>query len=143
MYKRQDLYGYRLKTTVESKISVGTADPTTSATDTFEVKGKTTAIVSFTNAYESTNLKNVNFTKVWDDNNNAWNTRPESLTITLKATYDVLEDGKTVTKDLTASDLGLTSLNYKLTGDAEADKWTHTWEVPTYWILDRETGRCV
>ena len=62
--KDADLYGYRLKTTVESKISVGTADPTTSATDTFEVKGKTTAIVSFTNAYESTNPKNVNFTKV-------------------------------------------------------------------------------
>lgn len=134
-----DLYGYRLSTTVESKVSVGTADPTTSATDTFEVKGKTTAIVSFTNAYESTNLKNVNFTKVWDDNNNAWNTRPESLTITLKATYDVLEDGKTVTKELTAADLGLTSLDYTLTGDMKADKWTYTWEVPTYWILNKDT----
>lgn len=138
--KDADLYGYRLKTTVESKISVGTADPTTSATDTFEVKGKTTAIVSFTNAYESTNPKNVNFTKVWDDNNNAWNTRPESLTITLKATYDVLEDGKTVTKELTAADLGLTSLDYTLTGDMKADKWTYTWEVPTYWILNKDTG---
>lgn len=135
-----DLYGYRLATSVESKVSVGTADPTTSATSTFELKGKTTAIVSFTNRYESTNLKKVNFTKVWDDNHNTWNTRPDDLTITLKATYDVLEDGKTVTKDLTASDLGLTSLNYKLTGDAKADKWTHTWEVPTYWILDRETS---
>lgn len=135
-----DLYGYRLATTVASKVSVGTADPTTSATSTFELKGKTTAIVSFTNRYESTNLKKVNFTKVWDDNHNTWNTRPDDLTITLKATYDVLEDGKIVTKDLTASDLGLTSLNYKLTGDAKADKWTHTWEVPSYWILDRETG---
>lgn len=138
--KDADLYGYRLATTVESKVSVGTADPTTSATSTFELKGKTTAIVSFTNRYESTNLKKVNFTKVWDDNYNRWNTRPENLTITLKATYDVLEAGKTVTKDLTASDLGLTSLNYTLTGDAKADKWTHTWEVPSYWILDRETG---
>lgn len=135
-----DLYGYRLATTVASKVSVGTADPTTSATSTFELKGKTTAIVSFTNRYESTNLKKVNFTKVWDDNHNTWNTRPDDLTITLKATYDVLEDGKIVTKDLTASDLGLTSLNYKLTGDAKADKWTHTWEVPSCWILDRETG---
>lgn len=33
-----DLYGYRLATTVESKVSVGTADPTTSATSTFELK---------------------------------------------------------------------------------------------------------
>lgn len=65
-------------------------------------------------------MKKVNFTKVWDDNHNTWNTRPDDLTITLKATYDVLEDGKTVTKDLTASDLGVTSLNYKLTGDAQS-----------------------
>ena len=65
--------------------------------------------------------------------------KTRSLTITLKATYDVLEDGKTVTKELTAADLGLTSLDYTLTGDMKADKWTYTWEVPTYWILNKDT----
>lgn len=141
--KGADLAGYQLKTTTETKVKVGdaaeptTPNTTTSNTTTFTLTGKTIATISFTNAYEAANKKKVNFTKVWDDNNNTWHTRPDSLTVTLKATYDVEENGQYVTKDLTAQDLGLDSLDQTLTDD---NKWKCTWEVPVYKILNSVTG---
>ena len=141
--KGADLAGYQLKTTTETKVKVGdaaeptTPNTTTSNTTTFTLTGKTIATISFTNAYEAANKKKVNFTKVWDDNNNTWNTRPANLTVTLKATYDVEENGQYVTKELTAQDLGLDSLDQILTDD---NKWKCTWEVPVYKIIDLDTG---
>ena len=136
--KGADLAGYQLKTTTETKVKVGdAAEPTTPNTTTFTLTGKTIATISFTNAYEAANKKKVNFTKVWDDNNNTWHTRPDSLTVTLKATYDVEENGQYVTKDLTAQDLGLDSLDQTLT---DANNWKCTWEVPVYKILNSATG---
>ena len=136
--KGADLAGYQLKTTTETKVKVGdAAEQTTPNTTTFTLTGKTIATISFTNAYEAANKKKVNFTKVWDDNNNTWHTRPDSLTVTLKATYDVEENGQYVTKDLTAQDLGLGSLDQTLT---DANNWKCTWEVPVYKILDSATG---
>ena len=141
--KKAELSGYQLKTTTETKVKVGdaaeptTPNTTTSNTTTFTLTGKTIATISFTNAYEAANKKKVNFTKVWDDNNNTWHTRPDSLTVTLKATYDVEENGQYVTKDLTAQDLGLDSLDQTLT---DANNWKCTWEVPVYKILDSATG---
>lgn len=136
--KGADLAGYQLKTTTETKVKVGdAAEQTTPNTTTFTLTGKTIATISFTNAYEAANKKKVNFTKVWDDNNNTWNTRPASLTVTLKATYDVEENGQYVTKDLTAQDLGLDTLDQTLT---DANNWKCTWEVPVYKILELDTG---
>ena len=146
--KGADLAGYQLKTTTETKVKVGdaaeptTPNTTTSNTTTFTLTGKTIATISFTNAYEAANKKKVNFTKVWDDNDNIWNTRPDSLTVTLKATYDVEENGQYVTKELTATDLGLDSLDQILTDANKTDdnKWKCTWEVPVYKIIDLDTG---
>lgn len=146
--KGADLAGYQLKTTTETKVKVGdaaeptTPNTTTSNTTTFTLTGKTIATISFTNAYEAANKKKVNFTKVWDDNGNIWNTRPDSLTVTLKATYDVEENGQYVTKELTATDLGLDSLDQILTDANKTDdnKWKCTWEVPVYKIIDLDTG---
>lgn len=136
--KNADLSGYQLTTTTETKVKVGdAAEQTTPNTTSFTLTGKTIATVSFTNAYEAANKKKVNFTKVWDDNDNAWNTRPKSLTVTLKATYDIEENGQYVTKELTATDLGLASLDQTLTTD---NKWTCNWNVPVYKILNQETG---
>lgn len=136
--KGADLAGYQLKTTTETKVKVGdAAEQTTPNTTTFTLTGKTIATISFTNAYEAANKKKVNFTKVWDDNNNTWHTRPDSLTVTLKATYDVEENGQYVTKELTAQDLGLDSLDQTLTDN---NNWKCTWEVPVYKILDLATG---
>ena len=142
--KGADLAGYQLKTTTETKVKVGdAAEQTTPNTTTFTLTGKTIATISFTNAYEAANKKKVNFTKVWDDNNNTWHTRPDSLTVTLKATYDVEENGQYVTKDLTAQDLGLDSLDQILTDANKTDdnnKWKCTWEVPVYKIINLDTG---
>lgn len=141
--KNAELSGYQLKTTTETKVKVGdAAEQTTPNTTTFTLTGKTTATISFTNAYEAANKKKVNFTKVWDDNNNTWHTRPDSLTVTLKATYDVEENGEYVTKELTAQDLGLDSLDQILTDANKTDdnKWKCTWEVPVYKILNSDTG---
>lgn len=147
--KGADLAGYQLKTTTETKVKVGdaaeptTPNTTTSNTTTFTLTGKTIATISFTNAYEAANKKKVNFTKVWDDNGNIWNTRPDSLTVTLKATYDVEENGQYVTKDLTAQDLGLDSLDQTLTDANKTDdnnKWKCTWEVPVYKIINLDIG---
>ena len=136
--KGADLAGYQLKTTTETKVKVGdAAEQTTPNTTTFTLTGKTIATISFTNAYEAANKKKVNFTKVWDDNNNTWHTRPDSLTVTLKATYDVEENGQYVTKELTAQDLGLDSLDQTLTDN---NNWKCTWEVPVYKIIDLDTG---
>lgn len=143
-----ELSGYQLTTTTETKVKVGDAaeptapNTTTSNTTTFTLKGKAIATISFKNAYEAANKKKVNFTKVWDDNNNTWNTRPASLTVTLKATYDVEENGQYVTKELTAQDLGLDSLDQILTDANKTDdnKWKCTWEVPVYKIIDLDTG---
>ena len=136
--KGADLAGYQLKTTTETKTKVGdAAEQTTQNTTSFTLTGKTIATISFTNAYEAANKKKVNFTKVWDDNNNTWNTRPASLTVTLKATYDVEENGQYVTKELTAQDLGLDSLDQTLTDN---NNWKCTWEVPVYKIIDLDTG---
>lgn len=55
----------------------------------------------------------------------------------MKATYDVEENGQYVTKELTATDLGLASLDQTLTAD---NKWTCNWNVPVYKILNQETG---
>ena len=141
--KNAELSGYQLKTTTETKVKVGdAAEQTTPNTTTFTLTGKTIATISFTNAYEAANKKKVNFTKVWDDNNNTWHTRPDSLTVTLKATYDVEENGEYVTKELTAQDLGLDSLDQILTDANKTDdnKWKCTWEVPVYKILNSNTG---
>lgn len=142
--KGADLAGYQLKTTTETKTKVGdAAEQTTQNTTSFTLTGKTIATISFTNAYEAANKKKVNFTKVWDDNNNTWNTRPASLTVTLKATYDVEENGQYVTKDLTAQELGLDTLDQTLTDANKTDdnnKWKCTWEVPVYKIIDLDTG---
>ena len=145
---KAELSDYQLTTTTETKVKVGdaaeptTPNTTTSNTTTFTLTGKTIATISFTNAYEAANKKKVNFTKVWDDNNNTWHTRPDSLTVTLKATYDVEENGQYVTKDLTAQDLGLDSLDQTLTDANKTDdnKWKCTWEVPVYKILNSDTG---
>ena len=136
--KNAELSGYQLTTTTETKVKVGdAAEQTTPNTTTFTLTGRTVATISFTNAYEAANKKKVNFTKVWDDNNNKWHTRPDSLTVTLKATYDVEENGQYVTKELTAQDLGLDSLDQTLTDN---NNWKCTWEVPVYKIIDLDTG---
>ncbi len=124
-----DLSGYSLKATAKTTVKKGDATPTeteTAVIDTLE--GKVTATVTFTNKYEAENYKNIHFTKVWDDNNNKWNTRPDSLEVTLKASIVIEENGATVEKQLD-------TLTQTATLNA-ANEWKCSWKVPVYHLLE-------
>ena len=133
-----DLDGYSLTTTAQTSTQIGDAAPTVvedSSVASIQ-KGETTAIVSFKNKYEENNYKNINFTKVWDDADNKYNTRPASLDVTLHATYTVNENGTTQTKTL--------DLTGKVTPDATTtlsvnNEWKCSWRVPVYHKLDNGT----
>lgn len=101
------------------------------------IKGKTGATIDFTNTYESTNYKKVNFKKVWDDKYNNFKTRPDSLEVTLHGSVSYVdESGETVTKNLTAEELGVDAtrtLN-------QAGEWKTFWKVPVYYEVTHSDG---
>lgn len=123
------LSGYTLNTSATT--SILTKDSATSeVTDRseFELQGKKTATVTFTNTYEADNQKQIHFTKIWDDSNNTYNTRPENLTVTLHATYDA--NGMSNNLDLT----DLVKPGVTITLNA-ASEWKCSWKVPVYYTL--------
>ena len=136
----RELDGYTV--TTQSRVTVkqdqvenDTSDPKEDFTATVsEIKGKTDATVEFTNNYRGDNFKNVNFTKVWDDGANKFQTRPESLDVTLKATVSYVEGESTVTKELTGEDLGVTA-TVTLTSE---NNWKTSWKVPVYYETDEK-----
>lgn len=136
--KNAELKDYTLNASAQTSVQVdGDAAPTiTDGSEIAELKGKTTAIISFTNRYEENNFKYINFTKVWDDANNGYQTRPESLNVTLHATYLVTEDGETRTETLDLS--GKVTPNATVTLNANVD-WKCSWKVPVYYKLDNGT----
>ncbi|MBS6195092.1 MAG: Cna B-type domain-containing protein [Clostridiales bacterium] len=134
-----ELGGYTVKSSSQVTINDVAGETTEGISATVDsLKGKTTAIVSFTNSYESASYKNINFTKVWDDNGNEYKTRPSSLDVTLSAsvTYEN-EDGITVTDPLetTAFIAKDDSATHTITGDT----WKTSWKVPVYYNVDEDT----
>lgn len=124
-----ELSDYRLISTSKTKVVLGEEKPTVTTGTTSAVieklKGKTIANVEFTNSYDRQENKKINFTKIWDDNNNEFNTRPSSLDVTLKASIIVEENGATVEKSLD---------EYEQTATLNEDsEWKTTWEVPVYY----------
>lgn len=101
------------------------------------IKGKTGATIDFANTYESTNYKKVNFKKVWDDKDNDFESRPDSLEVTLHGSVSYVdESGETVTKNLTAEELGVDAtrtLN-------QAGGWKTFWKVPVYYEVTHSDG---
>lgn len=124
--KNAEAEGYKLEATAQTKVLVdGKESATTDDSQIAELKGKVTATVTFTNSYEASNYKKVNFKKVWDDSNNKFHTRPDSLTVTLHASIVVEENEETVEKSLD-----------KLTKTAtltSKDDWACSWDVPVYY----------
>lgn len=128
-----ELDGYTLTASAQTSVQTDNAEPTiTDGSVIGELKGKVTAIVSFTNEYEENNFKNIHFTKVWDDADNNYQTRPENLNVTLHATYLVTEGGETRTETLDLGDKATVTLN-------KADGWKCSWRVPVYYKLDNGT----
>ena len=124
--KNAEADGYKLESTAQTKVLVdGKESATIDDSQITELKGKVTATVTFTNSYKASNYKKVNFKKVWDDKDNAFNTRPDSLNVTLHASIVVEEDGETVEKSL--DELTKTAT---LTS---ADAWSCSWDVPVYY----------
>ena len=124
--KNAEADGYKLESTAQTKVLVdGKESATTDDSQITELKGKVTATVTFTNSYEASNYKKVNFKKVWDDSNNKFHTRPDNLTVTLHASIVVEENGETVEKSL--DELTKTAT---LTSK---DDWACSWDVPVYY----------
>lgn len=124
--KNAEADGYKLESTAQTKVLVdGKESATIDDSQITELKGKVTATVTFTNSYKASNYKKVNFKKVWDDKDNAFNTRPDSLNVTLHASIVVEEDGETVEKSL--DELTKTAT---LTS---ADAWSCSWDVPVHY----------
>lgn len=135
--EKAELEGYTLTASAQTSVQIDNADPTTKDGSVIsELKGKVTAIVSFTNEYEENNFKKIHFTKVWDDANNNYQTRPESLNVTLHATYLVTENGETRTEPLNLTGKVTPSATVTLN---EAGNWKCSWEVPVYYKLDNGT----
>lgn len=123
------LSGYTLNTSATTSIlTKGNDTPEETNGSTFGLQGKKTATVTFTNTYEADNQKQIHFTKIWDDSNNTYNTRPENLTVTLHATYDA--NGKS--NDLDLTNLVKPGVTINLNADSD---WKCSWTVPVYYAL--------
>lgn len=142
-----DLDGYIMSSEVQTSIKQGENDPSTTGPvegdkATVNISGETMAYITFTNTYDRSEKKNVTFNKVWDDNDNKYGTRPDSLDVTLKATILVTENGETVEKDVT-DQLGIEESDLTRTLP-EKGKWTTTWpNVPVYYDYTYANGETV
>lgn len=142
-----DLDGYIMSSEVQTSIKQGENDPSTTGPvegdkATVNISGETMAYITFTNTYDRSEKKNVTFNKVWDDNDNKYGTRPDSLDVTLKATILVTENGETVEKDITGQ-LGINEDDLTRTLPEEGE-WKTTWEnVPVYYDYTYANGETV
>lgn len=127
----------RYNRTSSSKVTIDgqTSEAKEGVTAELTLQSETQAIVEYTNTYESTNYKNVNFTKVWDDKGNAFGTRPQSLDVTLHGSISYEENGNTVVRELTEQELGVETTQ-TLTGES----WSTSWKVPVYYEISRTDG---
>lgn len=130
-----DLTNYTRTSSSQVTVNDVEQDETEGVVATLDIASETKAVVEFTNSYESTNYKNVNFTKIWDDNNNAFETRPESLDVTLHGTVTYVQNGTSVSRELTGEELGV-EVNRTLTGS----DWSTSWKVPVYYEITHEDG---
>ena len=127
------LSGYTLNTSATTSIlTKGNDTPEETNESTFGLQGKKTATVTFTNTYEADNQKKIHFTKIWDDNHNKYGTRPDSLDVTLHATYDA----NGMSNDLDLTDLVKPGVTITLD---EASDWKCSWTVPVYYTLENRT----
>ncbi len=99
--RNAEISGYKLITKTQTTVTYdGKETQNDDSTTVKELKGKTKATVTYTNQYKSTKNKTVNFTKIWDDADNKFFTRPKSLEVTLTGLIFVEEGGKIVEKQV-------------------------------------------
>lgn len=122
-----DLSGWTYTTEIKTTVQSGENDAIDSNTASFTLQEQTTATVTFTNKYEQSAKRDVNFQKVWDDENNKYYTRPESLDVTLHATAN----SEDITSKLGIAEDEITKTISETTG------WATTWEdLPVYYTSE-------
>lgn len=120
--KNAEIPSYDLTTTTQTEVAFGDKTTTSDTATVDNLRGQTTATVTYTNQYKRAQTKTVHFTKVWDDANNKFFTRPEKLEVTLNGTIVVEEDGKIVEKTIVTEKGSLDV----------ASEWKTSWKVPVY-----------
>lgn len=125
-----ELENYQLTSEAMTRATVGEEEGEPAEGSTFELQGDTIAYVTFTNTYERSENKTVSFTKVWDDDDNHYHTRPDSLDVTLVATITVSVDGELQTIPLNEEQLGGVTLTKAINAESG---WKTSWDVPVYY----------
>lgn len=124
--------GYQRHTTQKTEVTVGdeqeSPQESASESSSFQIQSKASVKVTFTNSYEKAENKTVNFTKIWDDAGNTYETRPGSINVTLNASVTINGERKILTED----DLGLEDSAFSKTLSL-AEGWKTSWEVPVYY----------
>lgn len=124
-----DINGYNL--TTKETVTGGTVQEDGTST---LVEEKTSAVFKFTNRYVNNQKKNISFAKIWDDFDNAYGTRPESLNVTLTGKVNG-EDAKQYAVILKENSAELSEANEDgVTVEAvSSGKWKCVWKnVPVY-----------
>lgn len=133
-----ELGDYELSSQFQVSIAKGDSEstenePVEGTAATFNLSGKDTVSVTFTNTYESNKRKDISFTKKWDDAGNKYSTRPKKLEVTLKPTITVSDaQGEPDTIELTGTQIGV-DLTKNITGDTWSTTWT---DVPVYYTYN-------
>ena len=123
-----DINGYNLTTT--ETVTGGTVQEDGTST---LVEEKTSAVFKFTNRYVNNQKKNISFTKIWDDFDNAYRTRPESLNVTLKGMVNGNEKQYAVTLRENSAVLSEENEDGVTVEAVSSDKWKCIWKnLPVY-----------
>ena len=135
-----DMPGYILTPESETIVRIGDTGPVTEAGATIEnLQGGMTARVIFTNHYVRSATKNVTFTKIWDDAEDLYNTRPDELNVTLKASITVSD--QIIPLDEAKLGLEPNSFDVELnnTNTVDDSRWRYIWEnLPVYYTYEGE-----
>lgn len=133
----KDLDGYTVKDTSKNIVtSLGGSPAENPGSTDISVNSKQAVEVAFNNAYEvknpeHTEVKDITFTKIWEDFDNEYGKRPEKLTIKLVGSVN----GKTLTDDeLRVLNVDVSSLIQVIADNEDSEKaWKYTWEkIPVY-----------
>ena len=119
------------------KVTVNGTESEEKDQGTAEIQSESSAKYIFENSYTSA-TKDINFTKVWDDADNYYGTRPTSIDIELTASITVGGEAISLNPE---TDLKIENSAVTLAPDNPdaADEWIHTWnDVPVYYTCEGE-----
>ena len=124
-----DINGYNL--TATETVTGGTVQEDGTST---LVEEKTSAVFKFTNRYVNNQKKNISFTKIWDDFDNAYRTRPESLNVTLKGKVNGKDEKQyAVTLRENSAELSEENEDGDTVEVVSSGNWKCTWKnIPVY-----------